>query len=73
MTTSESWLQAFADRLGTAVPSDQEVLDILELAGCAAHGSQRTAAPVACWLAATEGLSPAAALQIARQLVVAED
>ena len=39
---------------------------MLELAGEAAHASQRTAAPVSCWLAAAAGLSPAEALDLAR-------
>jgi len=72
MSTSESWLQAFADRLGVDALSAEDVSSILDLAGSAAHASQRTAAPVACWLAARAGLTPREALEIARG-VNAED
>lgn len=70
MSTSPGWLQAFATRLGIATPSEEEVALILDLAGTAAHSSQRTAAPVACWLAASAGLTPGEALEIARDLIV---
>ena len=50
--TDREWIDAFAAALGTTPPSDTEFAQILELAGVAAHASQRTAAPVACWLAA---------------------
>ncbi|MBU6516173.1 MAG: hypothetical protein KGL23_08235 [Acidobacteriota bacterium] len=70
MSTSQSWLRDFADRLGVEVPSEEEVATILDLAGSAAHASQRVAAPVACWIAAAAGLSPGEALDIARHLDV---
>lgn len=53
------WLGAFARELGVAAPSDEQVEALLALAGTAAHASERTAAPVACWLAALAGVSPA--------------
>ena len=68
MSTSQSWLRDFADRLGVDVPSEEEVATILDLAGSAAHASQRVAAPVACWIAAAAGLSPAQALEVARAM-----
>jgi hypothetical protein len=68
MSTSQSWLREFAERLGVEVPSEEEVATILDLAGSAAHASQRVAAPVACWIAAAAGLSPAAALEVARRM-----
>lgn len=70
MITSESWLQAFADCLGVDALSAQDVSSILELAGSAAHASQRIAAPVACWLAARAGLTPTEALEVARGVIV---
>ena len=38
-------------------PSPEEVRELLELAGTAAHASERTAAPLACWIAGQAGLS----------------
>jgi hypothetical protein len=57
MTISATeWLAAFAERLGVDAPSDEIRDQILALAGTAAHASERTAAPVACWLAAAAGI-----------------
>ena len=60
-----TWLAGFAARLGTEPPSDEEIEVLLRLAGVAARGSARQAAPVACWLAARAGVDPARALQLA--------
>jgi hypothetical protein len=60
--TGQEWIAAFADSLGVPPPTDEQVEEILQLAGVAAHASERTAAPVACWIAAAAGLTPAAAL-----------
>lgn len=38
-------------------PSPEEIRELLELAGTAAHASERTAAPLACWIAGRAGLS----------------
>ncbi len=59
------WVNEFAQRLGVEPPSEQLVAEILDLAGAAARGSARQAAPVACWLAATAGRSPAEARALA--------
>jgi len=53
--TDREWLAAYAAALGTEAPSDDDITRILSLAAEAAHASQRTAAPVACWLAARSG------------------
>ena len=66
--TRDEWLAAFAARLGVEPPDDATVAALLDLAGVAAHASERTAAPVACWLTARAGLSPADALAIAREI-----
>ena len=34
----------------------------------AAHASERTAAPITCWIAATAGLTPARALALAESM-----
>ena len=64
-----SWYEGFAKALGTEAPAAADVADILALASVAAHASERTAAPISCWLAAMAGRSPAEALALARQLV----
>jgi len=64
--TAREWIDAFAAAIGTEAPDDATVEQLLTLAGEAAHGSERTAAPIACWLAGRMGLDPAAALERAR-------
>ncbi len=68
---AREWIDAFAQRLGTESPTAAEFSALLEVAGEAAHSSERVAAPVACWVAARAGVSPEEALSAARQ--VAED
>jgi hypothetical protein len=65
---AEEWTGRFAAKLGTVPPSDQERGSLLDLAGVAAHASERTAAPISCWLAARAGAGPDEALSLARQL-----
>lgn len=55
--TAEQWIEAFAKAIGLSPPGQDEVDAILELAATAAHSSERTAAPVAAWLAGTSGKS----------------
>ena len=59
------WCARFAAALGVAAPTAGEIDTLLELAGTAAHASQRQAAPVACWLAARAGVTPQRAHEIA--------
>jgi len=66
--TGEEWLAAFAAAAGVEAPSADDIDTLLDLAGVAAHASERTAAPVTCWIAATAGLSPTAALALADSL-----
>ena len=47
--------------LGIEAPSEEEVNELLDLAGIAARASERTAAPVSCWLVARAGVTPAEA------------
>jgi hypothetical protein len=63
------WLAAYAHKLGTDAPTKDELKAVLDLAGEAAHGSQRIAAPVACWLAARAGVDLDEAVKLARELV----
>ena len=53
---AEEWVRRFAAEAGSEPPSDEEIDQILKLAAIAAHGSERTAAPVACWIGAQSGL-----------------
>jgi hypothetical protein len=65
--SATDWIAAFAARLDLEPPSPADVEVLLELAGVAAHASERTAAPIACWLVGQAGLSPAAARELATQ------
>ena len=60
------WLAAYAEKLGTEPPSKDELKAVLDLAGEAAHSSERIAAPVACWLAARAGADLETAMRLAR-------
>jgi hypothetical protein len=65
---AREWIDAYAERLGTTPPSSEEFAALLDLAGEAAHSSERVAAPVACWVAARAGSDPHHALTVAREL-----
>lgn len=66
--SAPDWLARYAAAIGTEPPSAEEVDTVLGLAGIAAHASERTAAPVSCWLSARAGLTPSEALEKARAL-----
>jgi hypothetical protein len=66
---AKEWIAAFAERLGTEPPSADEWAQLLDLAGEAAHSSERVAAPVSCWVAARAGVEPARALEVAREVM----
>jgi hypothetical protein len=55
--TRDEWIGSFAEEAGIQRPSVQEIRELLELAGSAAHASERTAAPLACWIAGRSDLS----------------
>ena len=61
--TAREWIDAFAVVLGTEAPDDATVEQLLALAGAAARASERTAAPIACWLVGRAGVDPAVALE----------
>jgi hypothetical protein len=60
------WIAAYADQLGVEPPTAAEFKAVLDLAAEAAHGSERIAAPVACWLSAKAGRSLEESLALAR-------
>jgi hypothetical protein len=67
--TRDEWIAAFAQEAGVPRPSPEEVRELLELAGTAAHASERTAAPLACWIAGRAGLSLQELRAIAERVV----
>ena len=66
--SAEQWIEAFASALGRPAPSAEEREAMLKLASVAAHASERRAAPIACWLAATSELSLDEAIVLAEEL-----
>lgn len=65
---SRAWIDAFSAELGVTPPDDATVEALLDLAGVAAHASERTAAPITCWLIGRAGLDVAAARRLADEL-----
>ncbi|MEO7429554.1 MAG: DUF6457 domain-containing protein [Acidimicrobiales bacterium] len=65
-TTGTEWIAAFSERLGVDAPDAATIEVLLELAGVAAHASERIAAPIACWLVGRAGIDPLHALDTAR-------
>lgn len=66
--TAHEWLTSFAAEAGIDPPTPEELEALLDLAGVAAHSSERIAGPITCWLAARAGLDPAAALAAGKRL-----
>jgi len=70
--TASEFLKAFAAEVGFPVPSPDEVEALLELASVAAHGSERLAAPLTCWIGGASG-RPVSELLAAAQRVLPGD
>lgn len=68
--TRDEWIAAFAAELGVPALSSEEIDALLDLAAVAAHASERTAAPLSCWLAGRSGRS-VAELTLAAERVAA--
>lgn len=66
--TAEEWIAAFAASIGAEPPSVEEIEKLLDLAAVAAHSSERTAAPVACWIAGRARLDLDEAREVADQI-----
>ncbi len=66
--SAKGWIDRFATELGVEPPEDETMERLLELAGIAAHSSERIAAPIACWMAGAASIEPQRALEIARRL-----
>jgi hypothetical protein len=65
---TRGWLDRYTAALGSPPITDEDVETLLALAGVAAHASERTAAPVTCYLAALSGVPLGQALEVARRL-----
>lgn len=68
----DEWLADFCERIGADPPSEEEVVALLDLAATAAHSSERTAAPLACWVAGRSGRPAAELGEIAREVAPSE-
>jgi len=64
----QEWIATFAAELGLDPLDEADVEALLDLAGVAAHASERLAAPLTCYLVAKAGISPSDALARARIL-----
>lgn len=64
--TGTEWIVAFAARLEVEPPDAATIDALLEMAGVAAHASERLAAPLACWLVGRAGRDVHDALELAR-------
>ena len=71
--TRDEWVAAFCEAAGIDAPNEDAIDTLLELAGVAAHASERTAAPITCWIAAVAGLEPADALRLAQSIQSGRD
>lgn len=64
--TAEEWIDQFAEALGTEPSGEEEFARVLEL-DAEAHSSERTAAPVACWIAGRTGLPLGEPIEVAKR------
>jgi hypothetical protein len=55
--TGREWIAEFAAKLGVDAPDEATIEALLDLAGVAAHASERIAAPIACWLVGRAGVT----------------
>ena len=59
--TGREWVATFAASIGVDAPDEATIEALLDLAGVAAHASERIAAPIACYLVGRAGLEVDAA------------
>jgi Domain of unknown function (DUF6457) len=64
----DEWLAELCERIGVEPPSKDEVVALLDLAATAAHSSERTAAPLACWVAGRSGRPAAELSEVAKEV-----
>ncbi len=70
--TGQQWIAEFAQKLGLEPPDGATFDTLLELAGVAAHASERIAAPIACYLVGRTGRGTDEAIEQARQVAPSE-
>ena len=68
-SSARDWLDGFARELGLDAPDEDTIDKLLDLAGAAAHDSERIAAPIACWMIGVAGIEPPQALALAEKYV----
>ena len=66
--SAREWISRFAAEIGADPPDETTVEQLLELAGVAAHSSERIAAPIACWMAGVAKTEPSEAIAIAKRI-----
>lgn len=67
----QQWVRTLATALDVPTPTDDEVADLLSLAGTAAHTAERWVAPISCWLLARAGVDPAEGRAVVERLAAA--
>lgn len=65
------WIRTLATALNVESPTQDEIDDLLSLAGTAAHTAERWVAPVSCWLLAQAGIPPAEGRGVVERLAAA--
>jgi len=65
--SAQEWLSGLATELGLDPPTSKEIEDLLDLAGVAAHSSERIAAPIACWMIGLAKMESADALALVQK------
>jgi len=65
--SAQDWLSGLATELGLDPPTSKEIESLLNLAGVAAHSSERIAAPIACWMIGLTKIEPTAALALVQK------
>ena len=65
----DEWIESFAKHLGVQPPNAVTVDALLDIAGTAAHATERTAAPLACYLIGLARVDPRDAAPIAQGIV----
>ena len=65
--SAQEWLSGLATELGLDSPTSEESESLLNLAGVAAHSSERIAAPIACWMIGVAEIEPAEALDLVKK------
>ncbi|MDZ7705083.1 MAG: DUF6457 domain-containing protein [Trueperaceae bacterium] len=69
--TPEQWVRTLATALDVEPPTQDELDDLLSLAGTAAHTAERWVAPVSCWMVARAEVSPADGRGVVERLAAA--